>query len=82
MSQILCFSVKNIGQTFEKSFNFCTKLIGKFMRYVFYTFFIKKNKVFLSAIDAKLLQFMQFIWTLFQGKRPDKKEEMVQLIQH
>jgi hypothetical protein len=34
------FSLKNIGQTFEKSFNFWTKLIGKFMRYVFYSFFL------------------------------------------
>jgi len=31
------FSLKNIGQTFEKSFNFWTKIIHKFMRYVFYT---------------------------------------------
>jgi hypothetical protein len=36
----------------------------------------KKKKIFLSAIDAKMLQLMQFIWTLFQGKRPNK-EEMV-----
>jgi hypothetical protein len=53
MSENSLFSLKNIGQTFEKSFFFSfffgKKIIGKLMRHVFYNFF-KKTKFFLSAI--------------------------------
>jgi len=42
MSENSLFSLKNIGQTFEKSFFFSfffgKKIIGKLMRHVFYNF--------------------------------------------